>query len=468
MFDFTQQFFYYKLLFMVELIVGECFFAVHMARRDHFAARMVCSCAALMLVAFCIPVPAYNVVVISGVFFTLFLCSVIAMFFCLRTSVWNILFCAVAGYAMRHFAYVVFISLNDIVFYALGIVTGISTGFDPYGAPLLDILSSQSIISVILYLFSYFIVFWAGKFIYADRVPSGDLMLAHTSFIAIAAIMLFTDVVLTLVTQYNAAIDDVSLVVERIYNALSCILALQLLFSNIFQQEARKKLSSVEQLLHTQAKQYELAKKNIDIINIKCHDLKHQLRAWRENGMADEAELQEIESAVDIYQSAFQTGNEVLDIILTEKSLLCEKNQILLTCMADGAALRFLRPAEMYSLFGNAIDNAIEAVLKLPPEDRSIDLSVRREGNITGIRVENPYDGALAVQGGRIRTSKSDRDAHGFGLLSMQAIVEKHGGTMTIGAENRIFSLNILFFGAADRDAETTDRAADEGAASRS
>ena len=458
MYDFSSQFFWYKLLFMAELILSECLFAARIERRNNFALRMVLSCAALLAVAFAIPVPDYNVVVISGVFFTLFACTLLAMVACLRTNFRNILFCAVAGYTLRHFAYVVFITLNDLTFYALGILTGISAGFDPYGAPLLDILSSQSILSAILYLFSYFLVFWIGQHIYAERIHPNDSMLAHTSFIAIAAIMLFTDVVLTLVTQYNAGIDQTSLIVERIYNGLSCLLALQLLFSNIFQQEARQKLASAEQLLYAQAKQYELAKKNIDIINIKCHDLKHQLQAWREGGMDDAEELQEIERAVDIYQSACKTGNEVLDIILTEKSLLCEKNQILLTCMADGSALQFLRPAEMYSLFGNALDNAIEAVLRLPAGERTVDISVRKEGGLTGIRIENPYAGTLEIADNRLKTSKKDEDFHGFGMLSMQTIVEKYGGRMTVDAQNNIFRLHILFFGQTDRDAKTTDR----------
>ena len=190
MYDFSSQFFWYKLLFMAELILSECLFAARIERRNNFALRMVLSCAALLAVAFAIPVPDYNVVVISGVFFTLFACTLLAMVACLRTNFRNILFCAVAGYTLRHFAYVVFITLNDLTFYALGILTGISAGFDPYGAPLLDILSSQSILSAILYLFSYFLVFWIGQHIYAERIHPNDSMLAHTSFIAIAAIML--------------------------------------------------------------------------------------------------------------------------------------------------------------------------------------------------------------------------------------------------------------------------------------
>lgn len=55
------------------------------------------------------------------------------------------------------------------------------------------------------------------------------------------------------------------------------------------------------------------------------------------------------------------TGNDALDAILSEKGLACEQGGIAFRCMADGAAVGFMAPTDIYSLFGNALDNAIEA-----------------------------------------------------------------------------------------------------------
>ena len=56
-----------------------------------------------------------------------------------------------------------------------------------------------------------------------------------------------------------------------------------------------------------------------------------------------------------------RTGNEILDTILTEKSLICENSGIHINCVADGSLLAFMNPVDLYTLFGNALDNAIEA-----------------------------------------------------------------------------------------------------------
>lgn len=86
--------------------------------------------------------------------------------------------------------------------------------------------------------------------------------------------------------------------------------------------------------------QYELTRENIALINQKCHDLKHQIRALR-NATKEELEhyLEEIEGQVQIYDAIVKTGNEVLDTILTEKSLYCKERGISVFCVADGSQM---------------------------------------------------------------------------------------------------------------------------------
>ena len=75
---------------------------------------------------------------------------------------------------------------------------------------------------------------------------------------------------------------------------------------------------------------------------------------------------------IDIYDSMLKTGNEALDVIFAEKSLLCRKNDIKLNCIIDGAKLSFMETADIYVLFGNLMDNAMEAVEKLSDVDKRI------------------------------------------------------------------------------------------------
>ena len=151
---------------------------------------------------------------------------------------------------------------------------------------------------------------------------------------------------------------------------------------------------------------------------------------------------------MDFYDSAVRTGNEALDTILTEKRLTCANEGITLSCVADGAALGFMRDADIYSLFGNALDNAIEAARKLEaPSLRSISLVVRQAAGVASIHVENRYASEpLIGQDGSIVSSKGDEANHGFGLRSMRLTVESYGGTLAtlLDRRGRIFHINAM------------------------
>lgn len=193
-------------------------------------------------------------------------------------------------------------------------------------------------------------------------------------------------------------------------------------------------------------RQYQLSRKNIDAINVKCHDIKHQIRSLADGGrVADGRALEDLASEIAIYDSAVKTENPALDVILTEKGLVCSGEKITLAVIADGRALECLEPQEIYSLFGNALDNAIEAVRGIEePERRLISLNVRRSGTMCVINVENSCDAAPAFRDGVPVTTKADAGSHGFGTRSMRGIVERHGGVISFGCEDGIFHVDAL------------------------
>lgn len=193
-------------------------------------------------------------------------------------------------------------------------------------------------------------------------------------------------------------------------------------------------------------RQYQLSRKNIDAINVKCHDLRHQIRSLADGGrMADGQALEDLAAEIAIYDSTVKTENPALDVILTEKGLVCSGEKITLSAIADGRALECLEPQEIYSLFGNALDNAIEAVRGIEePERRLISLNVRRSGTMCVINVENSCDVAPAFRDGLPVTTKADAGSHGFGTRSMRGIVERHDGVLTFGCEDGIFHVDAL------------------------
>lgn len=226
-----------------------------------------------------------------------------------------------------------------------------------------------------------------------------------------------------------------------------CVMILYLQ-NTLFKKSAMKQeLDTLNQLWHQQKEQYELSRDTIALINHKCHDLKHQIAAMRAITSPEEREkyLKEIEDSVQIYDSIVKTGNEVLDTVLTEKSLFCAASNIKINCIADGRQMDILDPVDLYTVFGNAIDNAIESVKQLENQEmRMIDVLVYVRRQFLMINIMNPIGQRLEFDGGLPVTTKTRNGYHGFGLKSIRYTVEKYQGFMKIDTAENIFSLKIL------------------------
>ena len=200
-------------------------------------------------------------------------------------------------------------------------------------------------------------------------------------------------------------------------------------------------------LLHESEQKYNESKTNVELINIKCHDLKHQIRLFAKKENISLDTIKELEEMINIYDANVNTGNEVLDVIITEKSLICKNKNIKFNCLADCSQLAFLSNADAYSLFGNAIDNAIEAVLNLNvDEKRCINLIVRNTKKFVSITISNYFGGNIELDNdGMPKTTKKDKNFHGFGVKSMKMIVDKYHGDFNISISKDVFKISILF-----------------------
>ena len=96
-------------------------------------------------------------------------------------------------------------------------------------------------------------------------------------------------------------------------------------------------------------------------------------------------------------------------------------------------------------MIGNTLNNAIDAVSKLPEGERFIMLKASCEDGMVTIHEQNPFSGELVMEH---NLPKSQRDSryHGFGMQSMERIVEKYDGSLSVKAEGGMFNLDILLF----------------------
>ena len=97
----------------------------------------------------------------------------------------------------------------------------------------------------------------------------------------------------------------------------------------------------INRLFKKQYEQYRNAVENSELLRKEMHDMKHYLVVLKreENPARCHEVLADMEQALAVQETFMDTGNQVLDVILTTKTLLCQKRGITLQAMVDGEAL---------------------------------------------------------------------------------------------------------------------------------
>ena len=271
------------------------------------------------------------------------------------------------------------------------------------------------------------------------KMPEQQHKKIHRATVALAIGCLLFLTVPDCVSQEYRAVSYPLFLTNRLYLLALSIFVLAICTSIEFHSRVQVDMEIMDQVLHEERKQYQRMKENMDIINMRCHDLRHQLDHVA--GRLTDQEVETLRGAMDFYDANIKTGCEVLDVVLHTCQMAAREEGIEITCLADGSCLNFIRTRHLYSLFSNALGNAMEAVRKLSdPSKRTIGITVeRRDGNAV-IEVTNYYEGTAPQEGG---TTKGDKHRHGFGTMSMRYIAESYGGTTQVQTGSGIYMLVI-------------------------
>ncbi len=265
------------------------------------------------------------------------------------------------------------------------------------------------------------------------------------SFVFASIVVVATMFLSQSVTEWNIS--------YRLYTTLVALLTLTIMLGYpylsdlvINERNLTNEKNNLENMLSLQAKQQELSKETTDIINLKFHDMKNQLMSMRSMSLEDRTEsAKEIEKSIDIYSDIAKTGNQAMDIVITQKSLLCTSNKIRFTYIIDGTSLSFMNKSDITSLFGNILDNAIEACEKEEGEFRLIKMRTYLQKGFVIIQEENYCHSLLQFgKNGLPISSKKDEINHGYGSKSILYLVEKYQGQLKMEQKDDVFYLSIL------------------------
>jgi len=404
--------------YIPQILIAEALFALKLRRRPHFGLRLAVSLPVCLVLSVALP----NVIamIVSGFFsLTIFLLSLGLCRVLFEGRFTDILFCCVSAQFTQNLAYNV-----ENLFYL----------------PFADKISNVGWFC--LSLGTMLVIYSTCYLIFAQRMDEHEEIHVSGGYMFPIAIV---NALFVYTMQYLFQVYGIDkLWVSRPPLIVCCIFGLCIQFGLLAYKSEKEENAKLEYFLRQEEKQYEVAKNNIDLLNMKAHDLKHYInRVQAVSGSVEE--LQEIADVVKEYEKTVSCGNQTLDVLLTEKQYQCWQDSIDLSLMVQGEELAFFHTADLVSIFGNALENAIECELRVPEEGkRCISLKVFRKGNILCIHMENFCNERIRVVDGLPVTNKKDKGGHGFGLKSIRYAVQKYGGTMQIGSRENAFVLNIV------------------------
>ena len=271
-----------------------------------------------------------------------------------------------------------------------------------------------------------------------------DILAKDAAIVSISFLLVFSVSFTSTYGYLNLRTSDTSFL-DFITSVLCAVFIIQFLYSRnvsyLREQGQRDKMQIAQ--LQQQFAYYQEKMKDEERVRAIYHDLKNHLLVMESSQNTEETRHMAKTLRVQIadYEDYLHTGNEFLDIILKDKAAKSHEKQIDFSAMVDFHGIGFMESLDISTIFGNAIDNAIEASENLPEYKRLITVKAERVRDMLLITIKNNMSpGSHLTE----QTTKKDRFLHGFGLPNIRKAVERYGGQCSIKTENGMFILKIL------------------------
>lgn len=407
---------------LVQFLVPVFLLVRHQPRRDGFTMRAVLSLVALVFVDIVIQAAVYfgtafvqdtalRYLINFTCYSLLIIAFVPAVLVCYETSVYNAFFVASAGYTMQNLG----TGLGELVRILWEGCTGEAMGVVP---TFIVSLLGVSLVLAVAYRVFICRVDHMGRLDEEARDMLGMVGL-------VILVVIAYDVVIRGLGNHEVSTDF--LVTLRVVHAAVCVFILYAEYEMLFNARLRTEVAMERRLSAERARQYELSRETIAAVNRRVHDIRHQVLRELDGAKVDRQTLAEVAREIDVYGAMVNTGNDALDTILTEKSLLCQREGIRLSCIADGSVLAWMDAADLYSLFGDVIDATLDEVRSLDdPDKKTVSLVLRRAAGLAVLHVEHFASGASKGEGRLAEASQlSER-------LGGSLVTASRGGTRSI------------------------------------
>jgi len=178
------------------------------------------------------------------------------------------------------------------------------------------------------------------------------------------------------------------------------------------------------------------------------HDMKNHMICISNLNNPNELEkyIENINIELRGMDNSFNTGNRIIDIIMSEKKAICIEKDVKFESFLDFSKLDFIDMTDMCIIFSNALDNAIQAC------DRISDLSILKYISVKVtyvnsfciINIENSKVNDIVKKNNVVVTDKKDKFMHGIGITNIKNTVKKYDGEISINSNDNKFTLTMM------------------------
>ncbi len=178
------------------------------------------------------------------------------------------------------------------------------------------------------------------------------------------------------------------------------------------------------------------------------HDIKNQLLTILQ--YADEEKIDDIKDYVNFLTNNhlpnilnyINTNNSAFDTVVNSKIAVCNQEKIFMEVKVKQGTDINIPQIEIVSLFGNLLDNAIDAAKET--DEKRIMLEIQKNENYLIILVSNSIRDSVLKNNKNLETSKRNKELHGLGLKSVKNIVNKYNGMIKFYEEENQFCCHIM------------------------
>ena len=243
--------------------------------------------------------------------------------------------------------------------------------------------------------------------------------------------------------QSIIAIDDEQMTTWIIFSML--IFVAVLFFYLTRQYEMEKKIAYLEKEKNALLMRDYQMLRNTYATNARLfHDFHNHIEAlhrYLEKDKAEEAAkyLESLRSPIEAVTQPVWVGDEAVYYLINSKITLAASREIQVNCNIEYPQHTNIRSVDLVAILGNLLDNALEAVEGTEGNLRFINLTIRRINEMLIIKLENGCNTMPTVADGDLKTSKTDKTLHGWGLQSVRTAAERYDGTIETEYSNHTF-----------------------------